>query len=99
MGLTVPLGPWSDSEREKVLQAFDARYRSYFGTDEWKTFFDVGLWAPVATRMAIGPLVGIGAAYDFSRPFGVYFQGGFATAFGQARIASLSLSAGAQLRF
>ncbi len=48
---------------------------------------------------AIGPMVGLGVAYDFSRSSGVYVQGAFSTAFGQARIASLSFSAGGQLRF
>jgi hypothetical protein len=99
VGVQARVGSWHDPKSERVLQALDARYRSYFGSDEWKTFFDVGLWAPVASRLAIGPMVGIGAAYDFSRAGGVYAQGGFATGFGQARIASLSLSVGAQLRF
>jgi hypothetical protein len=99
VGLQLPLRTWHDSSRYQVLQAFDARYRAFFGTDELKTFFDVGLWAPVASRLAIGPMVGIGAAYDFSRSGGIYLQGAFATAFGQARIASLSFSAGGQLRF
>jgi hypothetical protein len=99
VGIQLPLRTWHDSRRYQVLQALDARYRAYFGTDELKTFFDVGLWAPLASRLAIGPMVGIGAAYDFSRAGGVYAQGSFATAFGQARIASLSFSVGGQLRF
>ncbi len=90
---------WSDPQREKVLLALDARYRSYFGTEQWKTFFEVGVWTPVRSRLAIGPLVGLGVAYDFSRSTGLYLDGGFATAFGQARIASFSASAGASFRF
>ncbi len=59
----------------------------------------MGLWAPVRSRLAIGPLVTLGAAYDFSRWTGLYVDGGFATAIGQARVASVSLSAGAAFRF
>lgn len=99
VGAQGALSSWSDPDREKVRLALDARYRSYFGTEEWKTFFEVGVWAPVASRLAAGPLVAIGAAYDFSRAGGLYAEGGFATSFGQARIASLSMSVGAQVRF
>jgi len=88
-----------DPERTQVLVALDVRYRGYFGTEELKTFFDVGVWAPVYERLALGPLVGIGAAWDFGRGGGVYASAAFATAFGEARVASLVLSAGAQLRF
>jgi hypothetical protein len=90
---------WSDSRREKIRLALDARYRSYFGADQWKTFFEVGLWAPVSSRFLIGPLVTIGVAYDFSRWSGLYLDGGFATGFGQARAASFTASAGGQIRF
>jgi hypothetical protein len=90
---------WSDPDREKIRLALDARYRAYFGTEQWKTFFELGVWAPVSSRFAIGPLVTIGAAYDFSRWSGVFVDGGFATGFGQARIASFTLSTGAQIRF
>lgn len=99
VGLQLPLRTWHDSRRYQVLQALDARYRAFFGTDQLKTFFDVGIWAPLASRLSIGPMVGLGAAWDFSRSSGVYVQGAFSTAFGQARIASLSFSAGGQLRF
>lgn len=92
--------PWqADPDRRLVRAAVDVRYRAYFGIDEWKTFFEAGLWAPVASRLAIGPSVGIGAQYDFSRAGGVYAGAGFATAFGEYRVAAFTLSAGAQLRF
>ncbi len=90
---------WSDPAREKIRLALDARYRNYFGTEQWKTFFELGLWAPVVSRLAIGPLVTIGVAYDVSRAGGVFVNGGFATAFGGARVASFTASAGAQFRF
>ncbi len=88
-----------DPDRTHVLASVDGRYRGYFGSEQLKTFFDVGLWVPLRSRLAAGPLVGIGTAWDFSRRGGVYASASFATAFGEARIASLSLSAGAQLRF
>lgn len=90
---------WNDPRRERIRLAFDARYRAYFGTEQWKTFFEVGVWAPVSSRLAIGPLVTLGVAYDFSRSTGVYVDGGFATGLGQARMATFSASAGAQYRF
>lgn len=90
---------WSDPEREKIQLALDARYRAYFGTEQWKTFFELGLWAPVVSRVAIGPLVTVGALYDLSRSSGVFLNGGFGTGFGEARIASFSASAGAHFRF
>jgi hypothetical protein len=99
LGVQARVASLDDPDREKVGLALDARYRSYFGTEEWKTFFELGVWAPVTSRLAIGPLVGLGVAYDFSRTSGVFVDGGFATAFGQARIASLSASVGWAYRF
>jgi hypothetical protein len=98
-GLTGSLRSWSDPGRTRVLLAADLRYRIYFGTEELKTFFDVGLWAPLRSRLAVGPLAGIGLQYDISRAGGFFASGGFGTAFGQVRVASFLLSAGAQLRF
>ncbi len=88
-----------DPDREHVLLAVDARYRAYFGTEELKTFFDVGAWAPLKSRLAIGPLVAAGIAYDFSRAAGVYASAAFATAFGEARVTTVSVGAGLALRF
>jgi hypothetical protein len=99
LGATVSLRGFDDPEDERVLLAADARYRAYFGTERAKTFFDVGVWAPLASRLAAGPLVGLGFQYDLSRAVGFYAAGSFATAFGEARVASFSLSLGAQLRF
>jgi hypothetical protein len=98
-GATLALSWPDDPDRTRVLAALDARYRGYFGTEQLKTFFDVGLWVPVRDMLAAGPLVGLGLAWDFGRRSGVYAAAAFATAFGEARIASLSVSAGAQLRF
>ncbi len=92
--------PWQDEPgTTRVLLSLDARYRGYFGTEQLKTFFDVGVWAPVYEKLAVGPLVGIGLGWDFSRSAGVYAAASFATAFGEERVASAVLSAGAQLRF
>lgn len=99
VGAALTLRSFDDPERERVLVAGDARYRAYFGEEEAKTFFDVGLWVPVRSRLAAGPLVGLGFQYDFSRAAGVYVAGEFAAAFGEARTTSFSASLGAQLRF
>jgi hypothetical protein len=99
LGAQGKLGSWTDARREQVLFALDARYRAYFGTEQWKTFFDVGLWAPLRSRLAIGPLVGLGTAYDYDRSGGFYANGSFGTGFGQARIATFTLGFGWQRRW
>jgi hypothetical protein len=99
LGGDVALRSFDDPDRERVLVAASARYRSYFGTEELKTFFELGLYAPLRSRLAAGPLVGLGLAYDFSRASGVFVAAEFASAFGQARLVSGSVLAGAQIRF
>ncbi len=99
LGAATALRSFDDPEGERVLLGVDARYRGYFGTEELKTFFDLGAWAPLRSRLSAGPLVGLGVAYDFSRFGGMYLAGTFATAFGEARIASLSVAFGAHFRF
>lgn len=99
LGVSGALRSWDDPDRERVALGLDLRYRSYFGTEELKTFFDAGLWAPLRSRLAVGPLLGLGVAYDFSRAAGVFLGGSFATAFGQARVATFAASGGLQLRF
>ncbi len=98
-GAEVALRSWDDPERQRVLVAASARYRLYFGTEELKTFFEVGLFAPLRSRLAAGPLVGLGAVYDFSRASGVFVSGQFASAFGNGRVVSFAILAGGQLRF
>jgi hypothetical protein len=93
------LRTWNTPGGQKLDLVLDARYRAYFGTEELKTFFEAGLWAPVSPRVAVGPMVGLGLQYDFSRAGGMFVAGSFASAFGQARIASFTGSLGAQLRF
>ena len=99
LGVQSALSSWSDPRRTKVRLAVDARYRAYFGLDEWKTFFELGLWAPLSSRLAVGPLATLGVAYDFSRTHGLYADVGFATGLGAARIATFTVSAGGQIRF
>jgi hypothetical protein len=91
--------PGPDPESEHVRVALDARYRAYFGTEEWKTFLDVGLFAPLVSHVGLGPLVGLGVGYDFGRSGGLYAGATLATAFGDVRTTSFALAAGAQLRF
>jgi hypothetical protein len=95
----VALRSLDDPERERVLVAASARFRSYFGTEELKTFFEVGAFAPIRSRLLGGPLVGLGVIYDLSRSGGVFAAAEFATAFGEARLFSLALLSGLQLRF
>lgn len=94
-------GTWSGGggSRAHVDWALDARYRGYFGSEEFKTFFEVGLWAPLSPRLAVGPRAGLGAAWDFSRRLGVFAAFGLATAFGEFRGASLEAGVGFQVRW
>jgi hypothetical protein len=99
VGAAFAIRSYDDPERERVLLGTDARYRAFFGTEELKTFFDVGVWVPTRSRLAVGPLVALGLAYDFSRAGGVSLAGSFATAFGQARVASFEIALAGHLRF
>jgi hypothetical protein len=99
LGGTTRLADWSDPGRQRHLYGLDARYRGYFGTEELKTFFEVGLWAELQSRLAIGPQVGLGLIYDPSRAWGAFLSLHFGTGFGEARTASLGASLGVQIRF
>lgn len=99
VGGDLALGGWGDSGEDRVLAAGHVRYRSYFGTEELKTFLDVGLYAPFASFVGAGPLVGLGVAYDFSRQFGLFGGAEFDSAFGSLRLVSVAATAGVQVRF
>jgi hypothetical protein len=99
LGGTVRLDGWTDPGRVKVLQVLDARYRAYFGSEELKTFVEVGVWGSLASRMAGGGLAGVGLAYDPTRGWGVYVAARFSGGFGEARITSVNASTGVQLRW
>ncbi len=97
LGVVLRLGASGGAGR--IRHAGDLRYRGYFGTDEFKTFFDVGLWVPFSTRWAIGPRVGLGAIYDFDRRLGIYLSVGFGTGFGEMRVVALEAGAGIHWRW
>ena len=99
LGGGLRLASWDDPAEERYRFGLDARYRGYFGTEELKTFFELGLWAELQQRVAVGPQVGLGLAYDPSRAWGAFLSLHFGTAIGDARIASIGASAGVQLRF
>jgi hypothetical protein len=99
LGGTLRLGSWSDPTRVKCLYGLDARYRAYFGSEELKTFVELGLWGNLASRLAVGGLAGLGLAYDPSRAWGLFVAARFAGGFGEARISSVSLASGVQLRW
>jgi hypothetical protein len=98
-GAQVPLGGFSDADRTRVLAALDLRYRGYFGSEELKTFFELGLWGTVASRWTAGPVAGLGLQVDLSRAAGLFATATFATSFGEARVASLQAGVGVQVRF
>lgn len=99
VGGSVRLGSWDDPQRTHVLATVDVRYRAYFGSEELKTFVEVGLWASVKSRAALGGLGGVGLAYDPSRAWGIYLSAQFNGGFGEARITGVSISPGLQLRW
>lgn len=99
LGGTLRLNDRSDPARSKFLQGLDARYRAYFGSEELKTFVEIGLWSSLASRLALGGVAGLGLAYDPNRDWGVYLSAQFCGAFGEARIASVGIGAGAQVRW
>ena len=95
----VALRSFDDPARERILVSTSLRYRGYFGTEEWKSWFEAGLWVPVASRVAVGPLVGVGLMYDFSDAAGLFAGAEFASAIGDGRVVSFGGVAGFQLRF
>jgi hypothetical protein len=95
----VALRSFDDPARERILVSTSLRYRGYFGTEEWKTFFDAGAWVPLRSRLGIGPLVGVGVIHDFSQDAGLFASAQFATAIGDGRVVSFGGLAGFQFRF
>jgi hypothetical protein len=83
----------------KLLHGVDARYRAYFGSEELKTFVELGAWASLASRLAGGGLAGLGLAYDPSRAWGLFVAARFGGGFGEARVSTVSLATGLQLRW
>jgi hypothetical protein len=84
---------------DRVRLTFDARYRACMGTEELKTILDVGIWGSAADRVAVGPLVGFGLIYDFSRNFGMLTSAFLGAGIGESRIVSFGGGLGVQYRF
>lgn len=94
---TVLQGSGATTDRLKLV--FDTRYRACLGTEEFKTILDLGLWASAADRVAVGPLVGIGFMYDFSRNIGLFTSGFLSAGIGQNRVVSFGGGVGVQVRY
>jgi len=99
VGGSLRLGGRDDPTGIKVLSAVDARYRAYFGSEEFKTFVELGLWSSLQSPLTLGGLGGVRLAYDHSRAWGVYLQAQFNGGYGEARITSVGLNTGVQLRW
>jgi hypothetical protein len=99
LGGTTRLGGWSDPEKVKLLYGLDARYRAYFGSEELKTFVEIGVWTGLASKLVVVGQAGLGLAYDPSRAWGLYVAGHFGGGFGEARVATMGVASGVQLRW
>lgn len=76
-----------------------ASYRGYFGSDEWKTFFDLGVASEVHPRFGIGPRLGLGLQLDVHPLFGAFVLADARALFGGGSTrTSVSLSIGFQAR-
>jgi hypothetical protein len=84
---------------DRVRLTLDARYRVCLGTEELKTLIEIGIWGSAADRFAVGPLVGFGLIYDFSRNVGLLTSAFLGAAFGESRIVSYGGGLGVQFRF
>lgn len=98
-GSTVTVLEGAASGPDRIKLTFDARYRACLGTEEFKTLVDIGLWGSAADRFAVGPLVGLGFMYDFSRNFGLFVSGFLAAGIGEGRAVSFGGGGGVQLRY
>lgn len=86
-------------ENDRVRLAFDARYRVYVGSEEFKTLFEFGLWGSARDRFLVGPLAGVGLEYDFTRNIGLFSNIFIAAGVGDGRIVSFGGGVGIQYRF
>lgn len=73
-------------------------YRSYFGRDEWKTYFQGGLKADTSPYFGIGPAGLLGVMYELTPLAGVYAQAGLSFEAGHGLRVGFEGSAGIQLR-
>lgn len=86
-------------ENEAASLGLDARWRGFFGTEELKTFFELGARGVVYPRLAGGPRAAFGVAYDPNRAYGFFASIGFLGVFGKMTVVSAEIGAGLQLRF
>jgi hypothetical protein len=89
----------SDSEEERVLLTVDARYRACVGIDQFKTLLEVGIWGSAIDSFSVGPVVGLGFIYDFSRNVGLFATGSLAASIGEVRVVTFGGGLGLQLRY
>lgn len=74
-------------------------YRGYAGFDEWKTFFDAGLFLRIEPLVAVGGRLGVGVQYDFNEHLGSWLGAGAGLGYGQGLQVSVDVGAGLQIRF
>lgn len=74
-------------------------YRGYAGFDEWKTFFDAGVFLRIEPLVAVGGRLGVGVQYDFTEHLGTFVGAGVGLGYGQGLQVSPDLGAGLQIRF
>jgi hypothetical protein len=99
VGATFTTSELQNDGTTRVRTSVDVRYRAYVGSEELKTSFDVGLWGSVADDLAVGPLVGLGITYDFTRNFGIFFAAQLSAALGESRHAGFAGGLGVNYRF
>ena len=86
--------------KSEQLTISDPRLLAEFvSPDELKTFFELGLWAPLLPSLAGGPRAGVGIGWDPSRRFGLYASLGFGAALGRHLFVALDFGVNAQVRF
>lgn len=98
-GATLMAVEGASSGGDPLRLTLDTRYRICVGTEEFKTLLDLGIWGSVADTVVVGPLVGLGFIYDFSRDFGMFTSAFVAVGIGQGRVFSLGGGVGVQYRF
>ncbi len=73
-------------------------YRSYFGPDRLRTFFDLDLSLHLTPVVTFGPRAGIGLQYELSSVLGAYFAVAAQLGFGGALRFNAEALVGLQLR-
>lgn len=73
-------------------------YRGYFGSDAWKTFFDLDLRVDALPTVTVGPRMGLGVQYELGSLVGVYSGIAAHVGAGQGIRFGAELVVGVQLR-